>query len=133
MKHSVFCPVVLQNQIFKNSAGVRIAGFFTPDSKKSLSPVSSMSAFASMVAYKMGRLLMSRICVSLIFSSVGIGTNSKESRATERNLSRDVSRFGNFLLNIRLYSAHKSSRDWDRRRLLHTLEKKCRAHLMQQK
>ena len=33
------------SQVFKNSAGVIITGFFTPDSKKSLSPVSSTSAF----------------------------------------------------------------------------------------
>ncbi len=37
---------------------------------------------------RMERSFTSRICVSDTFSSVGTGTNSKVSRAAERNLSR---------------------------------------------
>jgi len=92
-------------QYWRNSAGVIILGFSTPDSKKSLSPVSKTSAFASMAARRIGRSFTSRICVSEISSSVGIGTNSKVRSAIERNLSNDASLVGNFLLNIRFISS----------------------------
>ena len=92
-------------QYWRKSAGVIIIGFFTPDSKKSLSPVSKTSAFASMAARRIGRSFLSRICISELSFSVGIGTSSKVRSATERNLSSDASRFGNFLLNIRFISS----------------------------
>ena len=43
-----------------------------------------------MAARRIGRSFTSRIWVSEIFSSVGIGTNSKVRSATERNLSNDT-------------------------------------------
>lgn len=135
-------PVILdrgflsQFIISKNSAGVIIAGFFTPDSKKSLSPVSSTSAFASMAARKMGRSFTSLICVSDSLVSIGTGTSSKVLNAIERNLSSAANLLGNFLLNIRFSHPHFARRlnhDWDRRLLLHMRETECHLHLRQQK
>lgn len=56
---------------------------FTPDPKKTLSPVRSTSAFASIAARKIGRSFTSLIYVSDTFSSVGNRTNAKVSKATE--------------------------------------------------
>lgn len=46
---------------FKNSVGVKIRGLFNPESRKSLSPVSRISAFADKAARRMGRSIGSRI------------------------------------------------------------------------
>ena len=71
-------------QYSRNSAGVRILGCLIPDSKKSLSPVSRISAFAMIAALNIGLSLISRICDSKDISSVGVGTNSSDSNAMER-------------------------------------------------
>ena len=78
--------------MLRNPTGVIIIGFSKPDSRKSLSPVSRISAYALMAALKIGRSLTSLICNSDKFSSVGIGTNSRVNRAIERNLFNDSSR-----------------------------------------
>lgn len=73
-----------------------MAGVVMPDSKKSLSPVNTTSAFASIAARRIGRSSTSLIFSSVPFSSVGIGTSSSEIKATERKRSSAERRFGNF-------------------------------------
>ena len=78
------------------SLGDIIMGYTTPESRKSLSPVNKMSAFASIAALKIGRSFASRICCSETFSSSGIGTSSNVTNAVARNLSSAANLFGNF-------------------------------------
>ena len=59
-----------------NSAAVIIFGCFIPDSKKSLSPVSIISAFAAAAARRIGRSFVSLIRRSSFTDSSGIGTIS---------------------------------------------------------
>ena len=82
----------------RNSAGVIMAGLSIPDSRKSLSPVSKTSAFALIAARSMGLSFTSLISASSVNSLSGTDTNSRVNNAIDRNLSRLMSRWGNFLL-----------------------------------
>ena len=65
MKKGVWCRIrhsrIDYQNSFKKSDGVNIIGVLIPDSRKSLSPVSSTSTFADMAARKMVRSFKSLI------------------------------------------------------------------------
>lgn len=81
---------------FMNCAAVMIFGVLIPDSRKSLSPVSNMSASAWIAALRIERSKQSLIKSSLLFSSSGTGTTSRTRRAVARKRSRDSILEGNF-------------------------------------
>ena len=95
-----------------------ILGVVNPDSRKSLSPVRRISAFALIAALKIGRSFTSRIFSSKRYSSVGMGTNSNVISASEKKRYNAGSLCGNFLekfVGVLLHSV---------RRLIHDLDKK---------
>lgn len=83
----VIALLFFQISAFRKSVAVIILGCFRPDSRKSLSPVSRISALAYIAALNMGRSFTSRIFDSEICSSEGVGTSSNVKRASDRNLS----------------------------------------------
>ena len=81
---------------FRNCAGVKICGWSMPDSKKSLSPVRRISAFALIAARKIGLSAASRTRDSESFSFVGICTISIDRSAIDKKRFKASMRFGNF-------------------------------------
>lgn len=72
----------------KNSVGVMIFEFVMPDSRKSLSPVSSISALVAMAARSIGLSETSRTSFSSEVSITGAGTTSRTVSASARKRSR---------------------------------------------
>ena len=64
-----------------NCVAVMIFGVLIPDSRKSLSPVSNMSASAWIAALRIERSKQSLIKSSLLFSSSGTDTTSRNKKS----------------------------------------------------
>ena len=86
--------------ISKNSAAVIILGSVTPDSRKSLSPVSNTSALAFNAARNIGLSLTSRISFSTSSSISGVVATSMTDSKYARNFSSMEILVGNFRLKI---------------------------------
>ena len=91
--------------MFKNSEAVIILGVFTPDSRKSLSPVINISAPAMIAALKIGRSFISRIFSSSSNSSVGVEATIKSGSVSAKKCSNSGIWCGNLRLKIRRNSS----------------------------